>query len=610
MKQVMVLALSFALTMSAVAAPAPQDAASATAKPKKKHVATVSPVTKRLDQMEQSINAQQQQIQQLMQELQSRDAVIQQLQQQNSQAQSAAAAAQQKADAAAAQSTQQQQDVAAVKSDVTDLKSNVTNTALTLQETQKHVNDMESPMALHYKGITITPGGFLAAETVWRQHALGSDINTPFNSITMPGATQSQMSEFYGSGRQSRVSMLAEGKLANAKLTGYVEADFLTTGITSNNNQSNSYGLRQRQTWGQAALDNGWTFTGGQMWSLLTETKKGVDNRSEALPMTIDAAYNVGFSWARQYGFRVSKNFDNKFWLAFSAENPQTTFTQHGASNNFVVGEAGTSGGVYNPSSTYSFNYMPDFVVKGVVEPGWGHYEFFGIVSNFRDRVFPNAGATPASASGAFNDVRTGGGVGANIRGSLANKHVDLGLHFLGGDGIGRYGAGGLPDATIRPDGTLALLRSYQGLGTLEFHYPKVDIYFNVGTEYAGRHTLPNGSGALVGYGSPLANNTGCLNETLPGSATSGQFPTSSTGFLPGGLSGCNADTRSLVEGTGGFWFILYKGAKGKLQFGPQYSYVVRNSWSGTNNVQTTLFGPSPSGTENMVLTSFRYYLP
>src|SRR5206468_11797205 len=140
-----------------------------------------------------------------------------------------------------------------------------------------------------------------------------------------PGASQSNLSEFFGSGRQSRISLLAEGKLNETKLSGYFEADFLSAGITSNNNQSNSYTLRARQVWGQAALHNGWSFTGGQMWSLVTETRKGVDNRSEALPMTIDPQYTIGFSWARQYGFRVAKNFDNKFWLALAVENPQTT---------------------------------------------------------------------------------------------------------------------------------------------------------------------------------------------------------------------------------------------------------------------------------------------
>ena len=66
--------------------------------------------------------------------------------------------------------------------------------------------------------------------------------------------------------------------------------------------------LRLRQGWGQAKFDNGFSVTGGQMWSLVTETKKAVDNRSEALPITIDPQYTVGFSWARQYALRVAQS--------------------------------------------------------------------------------------------------------------------------------------------------------------------------------------------------------------------------------------------------------------------------------------------------------------
>ena len=221
---------------------------------------------------------QQQQIQQLKDQLSHKDQAVQQ-------AQSAASDAASKADAAQAAATQQQQSVTELKSDVTDLKSNAANTATTLQETQKVVREAtESPLALHYKGITITPGGFLAAETARRSRALGAGLNTPFNSVPMPGSSQANVSEFFGSGRQSRISMLAEGRLKSAKLTGYVEADFLSAGVTSNNNESNSYTLRQRQAWGQAALNSGWTFTGGQQWSLITETKvrHGQPHRSPA----------------------------------------------------------------------------------------------------------------------------------------------------------------------------------------------------------------------------------------------------------------------------------------------------------------------------------------
>jgi len=312
-----------------------QETGAATAMRGKKSSSSSQKIFAQLSTMQQSIDAQQQQIQQLMQQLQSRDQQVQQLQQQMNQVQSTANQAQQKAETAVSQSTQQKQDVVAVRSDVTDLKDTVTNTDLAMQETQKAVN--ESPLALHIKGITLTPGGFLAAETVWRQRGLASDVNTPFNSIPLPGSSQSSLSEFFASGRQSRISLLAEGKLKDAKLTGYYETDFLSAGVTSNNNESNSYTNRQRQLWGQAAL-HGWSFTGGQMWSLVTETRKGVDNRTEALPMTIDAQYHVGFSWARQYGFRVAKDFGDKVWLAFSVENPQTTFAAHGNASNFVLG--------------------------------------------------------------------------------------------------------------------------------------------------------------------------------------------------------------------------------------------------------------------------------
>ncbi len=199
------------------------------------------------------------------------------------------------------------------------------------------------------------------------------------------------------------------------------------------------------------------------MWSLVTETKNGVDNRTEATTQTIDAQYNVGFSWARQYGVRFAKNFSNKAWLAAAIENPQTTVTVHGQGNNFLVGTFGVTGGLYNPLANYAFNAAPDFVVKMAFQPGWGHYEIFGILTTPRDRVFPCAtvsattvcgGVTGPSAALAFNDTRNGGGIGANARARFF-KHVDLGVHFFGGDGIGRYGSVGLAQATVRPNGTL-----------------------------------------------------------------------------------------------------------------------------------------------------------
>ena len=570
----------------------------------KKSAAKPNPVMTKLDQMEKAIEAQQQQIQQLQDQLRGRDSQVQQLQQQLTQTQASASQALQEAQAAQAKSVQPEQ-FEAVKKDVDDLRGNAANVALSLQETQKSVHDqLESPLAIHFKGITITPGGFLASETVYRTHALGADINSQFNGINFPGSGQDQVSEFFGSGRQSRISMLAEGKLADFKMTGYVEADFLSAGVTSNNNQSNSYTFRQRQLWGQAATKD-WTFTGGQMWSLIVETRHGLENRQEALPMTIDPQYTVGFSWARQNSARIVRNFNNKFWLGASIENPTTTFAARNNASNFAFGGPGNASGTYNSTANYSFNATPDFIFKAAVEPGFGHYEVFGILSRFRDRVYPcaepPAGSTlcngVASAVGAFNDTKTGGGVGANARVTIA-KHFDIGAHAIMGQGVGRYGTGGLPDATVNPDGTLAPLRSYQGLVTFEIHMPRFDIYANGGEEYVKRRfdTDPV-SGKVVGYGAPVYNVAGCYTETVPGAGT---------GFGFGALANCSGDTQSLVEGTVGFWIKVHSGPKGRLQFGPQYSYVARNAWTGTNGTGFS----APHGVDNMFFTSFRYYLP
>jgi hypothetical protein len=613
MKRIMTVVLSLALGGGILSAQSQQGTTSTTTTKKAKISRKSEPsASAQLDELHQALDALQQQIKHLNDQMESRDQKIQQLEQRLDQSQAAAAQERTKTDLATAQTAEQQQTVIALKSDVTDLKTSVTNSAQTLQETEKNLREsLESPLAIRFKGITLTPGGFLAAETVYRNHALGSDINTPFNSVNMPGAGQNALSEFYGSGRQSRVSMLSEGKISAAKLSGYYEADFLSAGVTSNNNQSNSYTLRQRQAWGQAALDNGWSFTGGQMWSLVTETKKGVDNRTEAVPMTIDPAYTVGFSWARQWGFRVAKNFNDRVWLAASLENPQTIFAATGNAANFAFGSAGTTGGLYNSGSNYSFNATPDIILKAVFEPGFGHYEIFAIGSRFRDRVYPcveptqnpSLCGTSVSTVGVYNDSKNAGGVGANGRLTFF-KQLDLGLHALYGTGIGRYGASGLPDATVNPDGTLAALRSYQGLATLEWHVPRFDLYLNGGEEYVGRHYSQDvlGSGNWVGYGSPFFSDSSCYTETVPSSGT---------GYGFGSLgSNCTANTRYTLEGTFGFWLRVYHGPKGRLQFGPQYSYLDRKAWSGS--LTSGGAGPfvSPHGTDNMFMTSFRYYLP
>src|SRR5205814_2663861 len=91
----------------------------------------------------------------------------------------------------------------------------------------------------------------------------------------------------------------------------------------------------------QAAFDGGFSITGGQMWSLATENRKGIQNRGEALPMIIDPQYVVGFTWQRAYGLRVIESLlNNKLTLGASIEGPQTTLGGRSKRRALEIGRA------------------------------------------------------------------------------------------------------------------------------------------------------------------------------------------------------------------------------------------------------------------------------
>ncbi|HKN70603.1 MAG TPA: hypothetical protein VJX30_06215 [Terriglobales bacterium] len=625
------------LTLAALASGAwAQASDSAAPAPRKKHKPVAAepaqPAITAADiqALKDGLAAQQQQIQQLTQQLQ-------QMQQSSQQAQTAAADAANKATAAQTQVSQEQQTVNALKSDLADLKTVndaapnnavLKNAVLTLQDspqtsggepTQVFNTQMESPITIRFRGINITPGGYAAAEFVRRSRALSADLPTPFNSLTMPGASQTQLSEFFGSGRQSKATVFVDGRVRNVDLSSYVSGDFLSAGVTSTSTQTNGYTFRLRQAWAQAKFDNGWSFLGGQEWSLVTEDAKGISpdddmgKTNDVRPKTIDPSYNVGFDFARQYGIRLTKSFGDKVAVAFALENPQATLTTHGNASNYLLGASGASNS-YNTGATYSFNPSPDIIAKVAFDPGFGHYEIFGLVDRFTDRVFPCvefvSGSTlcaakgATAATGAFNASKEGGGFGASARWTFA-KRVTFGLKGFGGSGVGRYAPGGLSDASINPDGTIHLIKNLHGLGTLEFRTKKLTVYSYGGVEYAARSfaldPLANkGAGANVGYGAPTFNNSGCFTEVAPGSG----------GFSPGGTGTCTGDTRALIEGTLGFWYKFYSGPRGTFQYGTQYSYVTRNTWSGAGGLPSGSAGLQPNGLDSMVFTSFRYYLP
>ncbi|MBB5063059.1 hypothetical protein [Granulicella mallensis] len=472
----------------------------------------------------------------------------------------------------------------------TDLREKdviVSDSIQQVREDQKALQkSIDEPAALRYKGITITPGGFLAGESIWRQRAMNDDIYTSFNTTPYMNSGEAHTSEWVPSARATRLSTLFSGKAPFGTVSGFFEGDFLSAGITSNNLQSNSYTLRVRQAWGQATFGH-LKFTGGQMWTLLTEDKKTIDPGSEWAPLIFDQNLHVGDTYLRQAGFRLQDSFTPKLTLAVALENSQYQFSASNASANFFFGNPGALGGLNNSSANYTNQVAPDVLVKGSYEPRFGHYEIGGVVRFFRDRYYPGA-----TAAGAQNDTRVGGGFVANARFPIAPK-VEMGLHVVAGDGTGHYGVSLLPDITVRPNGTLSLLRNAQGLFSLEYHpTKKLDIFGYAGSEYVQRTFYVSSDGTLVGYAPPNANNTGCNLEAVP---------TAGTGFAPG-ASPCLGATRDISQFSGGWVYRIYNGSAGILQYGVAYSYLTRDGWSGV--------GGAPKATNNFVYTSFRYYIP
>lgn len=550
-------------------------------------------LTNKLSEQQTQIQQQQSQIQQLQQ---TNTDLQKQVQQQTADFQNSMKQASQEAVAA-------QEGVKSLHTTVTDLQSTTQATANALLENKKGVQALENPLSIRYKGITITPGGWLESTFFARSRNENADITTNFGAAPFPGVANSNLSEFRASARGSRAILVAEGMAGSTKLTGYMELDFLGQPNTANQIETNSFSPRQRQLWMQAELKSGWTFTAGQFWSLMTTDRKGIATRAEFIPTTIDGSYVVGYTYARQNTVRFNKNFSNKTWAAFEIANSETTYAASYTPSNLFGFENSTNALSPNGSTVtygtpvnvtingvsttviaptgaagFSTNLSPDFIGKVAFEPGFGHYEIKGLLRTFRDRY---DGSTNYSV---------GGGIGWAAILPVKAKKVDFVFEGLAGEGIGRYGAANQPDVTITPKGQIEPLPAIHALAGFELHpNPKFDVYVYGGDEYVDsqRYSTINAEGKTIpaGYGSYLVNNTYCGYEVIPS-----------------GKPACGAQNKNLGDGTTGFWYRIYKGPFGTVQYGAQFEYVWRNAYSGV--------GGAPSGSEIVGLTSIRYYLP
>ena len=615
MKRIFYATAAAILAASLVVAHAQTSGSSAPAKkhvPAKKAVKPSEPSV--ADQIQALRTEMQTQIDSLRSDLTAKDAQLRQAQQDAADARAAANKAEADAQAQQQTFTQNTDAVTTLQSTVSDLKTNQLSLATTVSdETTTLKKAIGSPDAINYKGVTISPAGsFIEAATVWRQGATGDDINTGASSVPLQNADGAGMSEFFGSARQSRIAMKFSGKIASMTMTGYYEADWLSSGTTSNNNQSNSYTMRQRELWADAKTPSGWDFSGGTGWSLAAETASGLTRGTQILPSTIDAQYDAGFVWARQESFRVAKNIGTKTWVGMSAENPETLNAGgSGLPSNYLIGSTGTGGGLYDNQANYSFNMAPDLIAKIAVEPGWGHWEAFGIGRFYRDRIYPTTGSP-------YNDMEPAGGIGGGFRGPFANKKLTIGLKGLYGIGVGRYGNSTIADVTVRPTGILDPLKAFSALSTVEANpTPRLNVYLNYGGDYIYRDFVVSGTNsggntyAGYGVGGPSLSTsivnapamTGCLIETAPASSSAGAAGSNQTA-----PASCAGNTKDVQEFVAGYWYNLYNGPKGRLRQGITYENIRRDIWSG--NGGTANPGGGAHGDDNMFFTSFRYYLP
>lgn len=429
-----------------------------------------------------------------------------------------------------------------------------------------------------YKGVSFAPGGFFDGTAVVRSANENADVQSTFGNIPLQGSANSHLREFRGTARGSRINLLGEGQYRRTAVAGYVEVDFLGGSTSGNELETNSWNPRLRQLWSNIDLPNGISLMVGQGWSLLTTHRIGLKPRNEFIPLSTDLQTVVGFNWARQWQMRVTKALGPNLLMAVAIENPE-------ASVNGVVQPTGVQGFNTSPNAQTPSNFFttsttpgangistdlaPDLIGKLVWEPGYGHWELKGIVRFFQDRLHGH------------NHVAVGGGAGLAAVLPLTPT-LNLVAEGLVGQGIGRYASTIGADIVASPSGKIVPITAFHFMGGLEWHPTKEwDVYAYYGIEHYARTAY---AATPIGYGSPLANLSGCAVEEP-------------------GTQPCQAANATITQAQPGLWYRVITSDVGIVALGLSYAYTYRTVWSGSNGLR-------PWGEEHTMMTTIRYYLP
>ena len=412
--------------------------------------------------------------------------------------------------------------------------------------------------------------GYPALTAVFRSTNSGGNVGTSFGSIPFSNTAAGNATEFRLSAQSSRLALRADAELKNSKVAGYFEMDFGGTVPGNVEVTSTSYGFRIRQAWFSYSNDK-FEFDGGQLFSLMTPQKKGIQPwpGDVAITQVIDQNYVAGTVQGRYPQVRFVYRPNKVASFGVSIENPEQT----ACGVTFPSELASTLGAQYDNCSSSSGpglavpNWSPDFVFKGAFDTKRFHLEANGLLRLFRN--YNPTSSTPFT--GHDNAVGGGGSLNASIQFTPKVRFI---IQTFGSSGGGRYIGGLLPDVVVHSNGSITPVPAYSWTSGFEIAPDKnTGWYAYYSGNYGERETVldttvtPN---KLVGWGFPGASN--------------------------------GAD-RYIQEATGGYSRVIWKRENlGSMQVGFQYGYLWLSPWSAAT-------GPSQAHS-NMVFGQTRYNLP
>ncbi|MGC2402818.1 MAG: hypothetical protein WA510_23700, partial [Acidobacteriaceae bacterium] len=385
--------------------------------------------------------------------------------------------------------------------------------------------------------------GYAAMNTVWRSSSSGGNIATNFANLPFDNTVPGDTSEFRVSSQTTRLALRVDTALKSSNAAGYFEMDF--GGGPNAGNVAvtlSGYTFRIRQAWFDWERGK-WELTGGQLFTLMTPTKKDILPWPGDVATThaVDFNYVAGLVWGRYPQFRVVYHASKQAAFGFSAENPEQQ-----VGNNVVFPSAlsGILPTQYNTGANELNvpNMTPDFVVKGSFDGKSDRAVHFDVGAVMR--TFRSWSGTQVSGK----DYAFGSGMGANFNVDVL-KGTRLVLDGFASDGAGRYIGGLAPDVVVKANGSISPIHSYSWVSGFEITPSKITgLYFYYSGLYAEKNATLNSNGTCcVGFGYPGANT--------------------------------NAD-RLIEEATTGYSRVFWKYENiGSMQWGVQYAYAWLYPW-------------------------------